>query len=82
MVPVTSSLFAGSPDFQRGVTVAKYGLAARALFALLDSVYGREISKFKVLELLARVPYQSWEQVGYIAITHTYERTGLARQIY
>lgn len=62
----------------------RYGLAARALFALLDAVYGRArtLSKFKVLELVARVPYQSWEQVAYIAITHTYERTGLARRIY
>src|SRR5438045_2965865 len=62
----------------------RYGLAARALFALLDAVYGRArtLSKFKVLELVARVPYQSWEQVAYIAITHSYERTGLARRIY
>ena len=51
----------------------RYGLAARALFFLLDAVYGkaRTLSKFKVLELVARVPYQSWEQVAYIAITHT-----------
>ena len=62
----------------------RYGLAARLLFALLDAIYGRSrtLSKFKVLELVARVPYQSWEQVAYIAITHTYERTGLARRIY
>ena len=62
----------------------RYGVAARLLFALLDAVYGRRrtLSKFKVLELVARVPYQSWEQVAYIAITHTYERTGLARRIY
>jgi ubiquinol oxidase len=62
----------------------RYGIAARLLFLLLDSVYGRRrtLSKFKVLELVARVPYQSWEQVAYIAITHTYESTGLARRIY
>ena len=62
----------------------RYSLAAKALFALLDVVYGRPrtLSKFKVLELVARVPYQAWEQVAYIAITHTYERTGLARRIY
>jgi hypothetical protein len=61
-----------------------YGLGARLLFSLLDSVYGkpRTLSKFKVLELVARVPYQSWEQVAYIAITHAYERTGLARRIF
>src|SRR5205823_841753 len=62
----------------------RYGAAARMLFGLLDGVYGkrRTLSKFKVLELVARVPYQSWEQVAYIAITHTYEKTGLARRIY
>ena len=62
----------------------RYGLAARLLFALLDLVYGRErtLSKFKVLELVARVPYQAWEQVAYIAITHTHEHTGMARRIF
>ena len=61
-----------------------YGVAARALFALLDALYGkkRTLSKFKVLELVARVPYQAWEQVAYIAITHVHERTGLARRIH
>lgn len=61
-----------------------YGVGARVLFALLDAVYGkaRTLSKFKVLELVARVPYQSWEQVAYIAITHTQRRTDLARRIF
>ena len=62
----------------------RYGPPAWALFRLLDLVYGRDrtLSKFKVLELVARVPYQSWEQVAYIAITHSYEHTDLARRIY
>jgi ubiquinol oxidase len=62
----------------------RYGPAARILFALLDLIYGkaRTLSKFKVLELVARVPYQSWEQVAYIAITHTYARTDLAKRIF
>jgi ubiquinol oxidase len=62
----------------------RYGPAARILFALLDLIYGRPrtLSKFKVLELVARVPYQSWEQVAYIAITHTYARTDLATRIF
>jgi hypothetical protein len=34
------------------------------------------------LELITRVPYQSWEQVTYIAITHNYERTDLAERIH
>jgi len=62
----------------------KYSLGARGLFALLDPVHGRSriLSKFKVLELVARVPYQSWEQVAYVAITHTQKRTDLARRIF
>jgi hypothetical protein len=61
-----------------------YGLAARVLFHVLDAVYGRDrtLGKFKVLELVARVPYQSWEQVAYVAITHVHEKTGMARRIY
>lgn len=60
-----------------------YGVLAKALFTTFDVLYGkkRTLSKFKVLELVARVPYQSWEQVGYIAITHVHEKTGLARRI-
>jgi hypothetical protein len=61
-----------------------YGLSARFLFALLDLVYGpsRTLSKYKVLELVARVPYQAWEQVAYIAITHTHRRPDFARQVF
>src|ERR1700712_4940129 len=61
-----------------------YGVAARLLFAALDLFYGtpRTLSKFKVLELVARVPYQAWEQAAYIAITHVHQRTGVARRIY
>jgi hypothetical protein len=62
----------------------RYGVLARILFGTLDAVYGkkRTLSKFKVLELVARVPYQSWEQVAYIAITHVHHDTGLAGRIY
>jgi ubiquinol oxidase len=61
-----------------------YGPAARVLFELMDVVYGRTrtLSKFKVLEIVARVPYQAWEQVAYIAITHVFDRTALARRIH
>ncbi|MEB3022140.1 alternative oxidase [[Mycobacterium] crassicus] len=62
----------------------RYGILARILFFTLDTLYGRRrtLSKFKVLELVARVPYQSWEQVAYIAITHMHGRTDFARRIY
>jgi len=62
----------------------EYGVLARILFTTLDTLYGkkRTLSKFKVLELVARVPYQTWEQVAYIAITHMHNRTQMARRIY
>jgi hypothetical protein len=62
----------------------RYGLAARALFAAMDVLYGRErtLSKFKVLEVIARVPYQAWENVAYVAVTHRYSRPGLARRVF
>jgi hypothetical protein len=61
-----------------------YGLAARALFRAMDVFYGRErtLSKFKVLEVIARVPYQAWENVAYVAVTHRYSRPNLARRIF
>ena len=62
----------------------RYGLAARTLFALLDVLYGkaRTLRKFKVLELVARVPYQAWEQVAYTAITHMHQQPAMARRIH
>src|ERR1700752_2807068 len=62
----------------------RYGVLARILFVTLDTLYGKQrtISKCKVLELVARVPYQSWEQVAYIAITHVADRPSLARRIF
>jgi hypothetical protein len=59
-------------------------LSARALFAVMDLVYGTErtLPKFRVLELVARVPYQAWENVAYVALTHRARETGLARRIF
>jgi hypothetical protein len=50
----------------------------------MDLVYGRKrtLSKFKVLEIIARVPYQAWEHVAYIAMTHTYAQPGFARRVF
>lgn len=61
----------------------RYGPLARPLFLLMDLLYGRKktLSKFKVLEIVARVPYQAWENVAYVAITHTYPDPGFARRI-
>jgi hypothetical protein len=62
----------------------RYSVAARALFALMDLLYGRSrsLAKFKVLEIVARVPYQAWEQVSYIALTHRYNRLQFARRVF
>ena len=61
-----------------------YGLLAQCLFSGMDMVYGRgrNLSKFKVLEIIARVPYQAWEHVAYIAMTHMYSKPDFARRVF
>ena len=62
----------------------RYGLLSSILFVFMNLGYGRKrtLSKFKVLEVIARVPYQAWEHVAYIAMTHTYKKPGFARHIF
>jgi ubiquinol oxidase len=62
----------------------RYSVNARLLFALMDRLYGRprSLEKFRVLELVARVPYQAWENVAYVAVTHTARTPGFARRIF
>lgn len=62
----------------------RYGLLARLLFVTMDLVYGRRrtLSKFKVLELIARVPYQTWEHVAYVAVTHIHRQPRFARRVF
>jgi hypothetical protein len=59
-------------------------LSAKLLFWIMDVVYGRErtLEKFRVLELVARVPYQAWENVAYVAMTHTASQPGFARRVF
>jgi ubiquinol oxidase len=61
-----------------------YSLSARALFVVMDLLYGKErsLEKFRVLELVARVPYQAWENVAYVAVTHTAAQPRFARRIF
>jgi hypothetical protein len=63
---------------------SRYGLAARALFATMDALYGRPrtLAKFRVLEVVARVPYQAWENVAYVVVTHRYDRPDFARRVF
>lgn len=60
------------------------GLLARTLFLTMDAVYGRRtsIEKFAALELVARVPYQAWENVAYVALTHLQGRASFARRVF
>ena len=62
----------------------KYGILAQVLFWSMDLFYGRKrsLSKFKVLEIIARVPYQAWEHVAYIAMTHQFSSPNFARRIF
>lgn len=56
----------------------RIGGTARFLGGLLvtcgDVLYGKEPSygKFKAIEVIARIPYQSWEVVGYMLLTLFY----------
>jgi len=62
----------------------RYGLLARLLFVSMDLLYGRKktLVKFSVLEIIARMPYQAWENVAYIAITHAHADPDFARRIF
>lgn len=62
----------------------RYGFLASLLFWSLNLFYGRKrsLSKFKVLEVIARVPYQAWGNVAYIAMTHTYSKPRFARRVF
>jgi ubiquinol oxidase len=62
----------------------RYSLSARLLFWIMDALYGQErtLEKFRVLELVARVPYQAWENVAYVAVTHTARQPGFARRVF
>jgi len=61
-----------------------YSISARLLFAVMDLAYGKAatLEKFRVLEVVARVPYMAWEHVGYVAITHKHETPVFAREIH
>ena len=62
----------------------KASISARALFTFMDIAYGEErtLEKFRVLELVARVPYQAWENVAYVAVTHTASQPDFARRVF
>ena len=62
----------------------RYTLLARALFWATNLLYGRDGSlvKFVMLEYIARVPYQAWERIGYLALARYHRRSALARRVF
>jgi ubiquinol oxidase len=62
----------------------RYSLLARALFKAMDLAYGRSrtILKFTMLEFIARVPYQAWERIGYLALARHRRRSALATRVF
>jgi hypothetical protein len=61
----------------------RYDPFSRLLFFTVNLLYGRNgsLSKFLVLEYLARIPYQAWEKVAYRAIARSEGRSALAHRI-
>jgi ubiquinol oxidase len=87
MTTVTHSIHAQLLDAQAETLATprrRYSVAARLLFSGMDLLYGRTatLPKFVVLELVARVPYQTWEHAAYLAITRHAGETRVARRIY
>ena len=62
----------------------RYSLAAKFLFLTMDLLYGRKgsLRKYRVLEIVARVPYQTWETMSYKRITRVHRDAGLARRVW
>lgn len=64
----------------------KYSLIARVFFASMDVFAGKKVtlSKAKLLEMLASIPYREWESHQYHRLTRRYRDSGWvqrARQI-
>ncbi len=62
----------------------RHSLAAKALFLQMDLLYGRKATfkKFLVLEVVARVPYQTWETASYKRMSRNHRKPWLARRIW
>jgi ubiquinol oxidase len=61
----------------------RYSLIAQMLFRPMDLVYGRRgsLEKFMVLEIVARIPYQIWENAAYRMLGRRHRDAGLAHRI-
>ena len=54
----------------------KYSIAAKVFFSLMDIVTGKKItlSKVKLIETLASIPYRAWEIRQYSRLTRFYNK--------
>ena len=60
----------------------RYSLAARFFFWSMDLITGRKttLSKIKLIEMLASIPYRSWETRQYARMTRRYRDQALVRE--
>lgn len=61
-----------------------YSLLAKMMFKPVDLMYGKQgsFTKFAMLEIIARVPYQAWERMGYLAVHRHRTSSVLARRVF
>jgi len=54
----------------------------KMMYLAMDLVYGRgrSLMKFKSIEILARYPYEAWENSSYHRLTRKYARNGYTRK--
>ena len=62
----------------------RYSLAAKVFFLSMDLITGKKITlpKVKLLEILASIPYRSWETRQYTRMTRCYEDLALVHEAY
>ncbi|MFI6811971.1 alternative oxidase [Nonomuraea sp. NPDC050328] len=67
-----------------GTPRMKYSLLAQLMFKPVDLLYGKKgsFTKFAMLEIIARVPYQAWERMGYWAVHRHRTRSTLAKRVF
>ena len=59
-----------------------YSIAAKGFFLLMDLIAGKKITlaKTKLIEMLASIPYRSWEIRQYAKMTRGYRKQELVKQ--
>src|SRR3989304_8955846 len=62
--------------------VMKANPILKMMYLAMDLVYGRgrSLIKFKSIEVLARYPYEAWENSSYHRLTRMYARSGYTKK--